>query len=350
MVANMTIGSSHVKQPQHASGKKEPTPPPKYAWLFKTSTSNSAKTDSGSRPAMIHSPEDSSNSWETRAFAEDASSLAAGIWPPRAYPCSFCRREFRSAQALGGHMNVHRRDRARLRHSSPPAPALYGARLTTPQPRSLFQAHEKYTISQTAGYPNESLIKLNSAPITLSKCSNLPVNTPYTSLISDYRSDNPSSFPLRLQQLASEAAASLMCSPPCDTTSDLLSLWPTSIANPISLGGTPMTERTMEVSSSSSWSSGPSSNASSVRPQRTEATPTCGRDPPTLQPEDESPKKKLHTEKNSNPPYKNSIACKNSLKDGLQGHAIQSHPMKTTADDTSYSECGGDIDLELRLG
>lgn len=41
-------------------------------------------------------------------------------WPPRSYTCSFCKREFRSAQALGGHMNVHRRDRARLRQSSPP--------------------------------------------------------------------------------------------------------------------------------------------------------------------------------------------------------------------------------------
>ncbi|CAL1374572.1 unnamed protein product [Linum trigynum] len=56
--------------------------------------------------------------WEERAFAEDASSVLNGggcIWPPRSYPCSFCRREFRSAQALGGHMNVHRRDRARLK-------------------------------------------------------------------------------------------------------------------------------------------------------------------------------------------------------------------------------------------
>ncbi|XP_059448675.1 transcriptional regulator SUPERMAN-like [Corylus avellana] len=40
-------------------------------------------------------------------------------WPPRSYTCSFCKREFRSAQALGGHMNVHRRDRARLRQSPP---------------------------------------------------------------------------------------------------------------------------------------------------------------------------------------------------------------------------------------
>ncbi|KAL2323472.1 hypothetical protein Fmac_027851 [Flemingia macrophylla] len=41
-------------------------------------------------------------------------------WPARNYACSFCKREFRSAQALGGHMNVHRRDRARLRSSLSP--------------------------------------------------------------------------------------------------------------------------------------------------------------------------------------------------------------------------------------
>ncbi|KAK6914053.1 hypothetical protein RJ641_021374 [Dillenia turbinata] len=45
--------------------------------------------------------------------------LCGFSWPPRSYTCSFCKREFRSAQALGGHMNVHRRDRARLRQSPP---------------------------------------------------------------------------------------------------------------------------------------------------------------------------------------------------------------------------------------
>ncbi|KAK1283489.1 Transcriptional regulator SUPERMAN [Acorus calamus] len=45
--------------------------------------------------------------------------LGGFSWPPRSYTCSFCKREFRSAQALGGHMNVHRRDRARLRQSPP---------------------------------------------------------------------------------------------------------------------------------------------------------------------------------------------------------------------------------------
>lgn len=58
-------------------------------------------------------------SWEEKAFAEDAAGHLGGcVWPPRSYSCSFCRREFRSAQALGGHMNVHRRDRARLRQCS----------------------------------------------------------------------------------------------------------------------------------------------------------------------------------------------------------------------------------------
>ncbi|CAI9785720.1 unnamed protein product [Fraxinus pennsylvanica] len=39
-------------------------------------------------------------------------------WPQRNYKCSFCKKEFKSAQALGGHMNVHRRDRARMRSPS----------------------------------------------------------------------------------------------------------------------------------------------------------------------------------------------------------------------------------------
>ncbi|XVE69232.1 hypothetical protein DITRI_Ditri09bG0135800 [Diplodiscus trichospermus] len=60
-----------------------------------------------------------SDSWEEKAFAEDAAAgfLGGCIWPPRSYSCSFCRRQFRSAQALGGHMNVHRRDRAKLKQS-----------------------------------------------------------------------------------------------------------------------------------------------------------------------------------------------------------------------------------------
>lgn len=64
-----------------------------------------------------HRSGDTDNSSEVRAFADDSKSYLA-TWPPRCYTCTFCRREFRSAQALGGHMNVHRRDRAKL-HQSP---------------------------------------------------------------------------------------------------------------------------------------------------------------------------------------------------------------------------------------
>ncbi|KVI04915.1 Zinc finger, C2H2, partial [Cynara cardunculus var. scolymus] len=57
-------------------------------------------------------------SWEEEAFAEDGRGPLGGfVWPPRSYSCSFCRREFRSAQGLGGHMNIHRRERARLKQS-----------------------------------------------------------------------------------------------------------------------------------------------------------------------------------------------------------------------------------------
>ncbi|KAK8494545.1 hypothetical protein V6N12_029150 [Hibiscus sabdariffa] len=59
------------------------------------------------------------DSWEVKAFAEDTGHVMGTTWPPRSYTCTFCRREFRSAQALGGHMNVHRRDRALLHQSQP---------------------------------------------------------------------------------------------------------------------------------------------------------------------------------------------------------------------------------------
>ncbi|CAN6831966.1 unnamed protein product [Brassica oleracea] len=69
------------------------------------------------KPGGVWIPKKSNkeSSWEELAFAED--DAAGSLWPPRSYSCSFCRRKFKSAQALGGHMNVHRRDRARLKQS-----------------------------------------------------------------------------------------------------------------------------------------------------------------------------------------------------------------------------------------
>ncbi|XVF19998.1 hypothetical protein REPUB_Repub11eG0159900 [Reevesia pubescens] len=39
--------------------------------------------------------------------------------PARSYECTFCKRGFSNAQALGGHMNIHRRDKAKLKQASP---------------------------------------------------------------------------------------------------------------------------------------------------------------------------------------------------------------------------------------
>ncbi|GMI71756.1 ZINC FINGER PROTEIN 1, EMBRYO DEFECTIVE 3022 [Hibiscus trionum] len=67
----------------------------------------------------VQPQEHDDDSWEVRAFAEDTGNAMGTTWPPRSYTCTFCQREFRSAQALGGHMNVHRRDRARLHQAVP---------------------------------------------------------------------------------------------------------------------------------------------------------------------------------------------------------------------------------------
>ncbi|CAH1446776.1 unnamed protein product [Lactuca virosa] len=38
----------------------------------------------------------------------------------RSYECTFCKRGFTNAQALGGHMNIHRKHKATLAFSPPP--------------------------------------------------------------------------------------------------------------------------------------------------------------------------------------------------------------------------------------
>ncbi|PON65520.1 Zinc finger transcription factor [Trema orientale] len=87
---------------------------------FTTTTSTAPTPWMWNPKAHHHNQEAEEDSWEVRAFAEDTGNVMGTTWPPRSYTCAFCRREFRSAQALGGHMNVHRRDRARLHQVMPP--------------------------------------------------------------------------------------------------------------------------------------------------------------------------------------------------------------------------------------
>ncbi|TKY70711.1 transcriptional regulator RABBIT EARS [Spatholobus suberectus] len=100
-----------LSEPQHHKNQPQPNP-----------NSSSTASSTWMWNPREQQQEDDDDSWEVRAFAEDTRNIMGTTWPPRSYTCTFCRREFRSAQALGGHMNVHRRDRARLHQARPSNP------------------------------------------------------------------------------------------------------------------------------------------------------------------------------------------------------------------------------------
>lgn len=354
-----------VKQPQHSASRGGAPDHRQYPWHLKAD--KDCKSDSGH--AMILSPDESSNSWEARAFAEDASSLAAGIWPPRAYPCSFCRREFRSAQALGGHMNVHRRDRARLRQSSPPHPfhATHNIHL---QPSTIIhKSQHEYSstgLNPTACskiYPNGSFSKVNVLPTTPSFSAISPQSST-ASLAAKYPSNMAASFPLRLHLLASEAASTLML--PQAESSDLLSLWPASTVDSgngcRSTIGAGIKGSTIDISSWSVSSSCSSSTSAvlncDVAPSMGAITPCrrAGHCAPDIQPEDESPKKKSNVTKNSDfQPYQIIKLTNSSMGDGIS-HAHDKQNLGISYVDESIrilrarQACSEFVDLELRLG
>ncbi|KAH7514402.1 hypothetical protein FEM48_Zijuj11G0085900 [Ziziphus jujuba var. spinosa] len=96
---------NNIQNQDHHHHQLNPSLIPSSAWMW--------------NPKQTHHQQEEDDSWEVRAFAEDTGNIMGTTWPPRSYTCTFCRREFRSAQALGGHMNVHRRDRARLHQVQP---------------------------------------------------------------------------------------------------------------------------------------------------------------------------------------------------------------------------------------
>ncbi|XP_060202006.1 transcriptional regulator TAC1-like [Lycium barbarum] len=65
---------------------------------------------------MENDPNNSSNSQKYQITWSSDELL--GLSQVKFYRCSFCKRGFSNAQALGGHMNIHRKDRAKLREIS----------------------------------------------------------------------------------------------------------------------------------------------------------------------------------------------------------------------------------------
>ncbi|PON45841.1 Zinc finger transcription factor [Parasponia andersonii] len=113
---------------------------------------------------MNSSSSSSSPSWEEKAFAEEyaaAGSVGGCIWPPRSYSCSFCMREFKSAQALGGHMNIHRRDRARLKQCLNISPQSHHDHDTTS-----IDHHGDRSCKSLITLDNTNYVNPNSCPIS----------------------------------------------------------------------------------------------------------------------------------------------------------------------------------------
>ncbi|KAI5665960.1 hypothetical protein M9H77_15813 [Catharanthus roseus] len=52
----------------------------------------------------------------------------------RSYECNFCKKGFSNAQALGGHMNIHRKDKAKLKQASKETKKSIKADITSTMP------------------------------------------------------------------------------------------------------------------------------------------------------------------------------------------------------------------------
>ncbi|KAK9279700.1 hypothetical protein L1049_013380 [Liquidambar formosana] len=89
--------------------------------------------------------------------AETSDEQGRPISKVRSYDCTFCKRGFTNAQALGGHMNMHRKDKAKLKKDSTETQqqafdvskvaSLYSPISTyTPQPQQIKFSEERSTI------------------------------------------------------------------------------------------------------------------------------------------------------------------------------------------------------------
>ncbi|KAF5452712.1 hypothetical protein F2P56_027681 [Juglans regia] len=129
-------------------------------------------------------------------------------WPPRSYTCSFCKREFKSAQALGGHMNVHRRDRARLRQS-PPRDGQHPFLNLNPNPNPKFSSSSSSRRQLTPfSVPLPSLVSPPRSSLTLPYSASLSEGKKWGTLFAGSLFDSSSPKGMALTNTKSEKSYS----------------------------------------------------------------------------------------------------------------------------------------------
>ncbi|KAM0985413.1 hypothetical protein ACFX13_012903 [Malus domestica] len=110
-------------------------------------------------------------------YEEDDYNFDGFAWPPRSYTCSFCKREFRSAQALGGHMNVHRKDRARLK-GSPPRDSQYTSTILNLNLNKVPNPNPNFSSTSSASSPSSPSSWISPISSTLPSLISPPAPPP----------------------------------------------------------------------------------------------------------------------------------------------------------------------------
>nr|XP_043619585.1 zinc finger protein 10-like [Erigeron canadensis] len=104
---------------------------------------------------------------------------------PRSYECNFCKRGFTNAQALGGHMNIHRKDKAKFKHSS-------ASSMTTTQTKSIVESSSS-TRPRLSPSPTTTTTAIN--PFSISHQGNW-FSPPSTTTTTQVDQNTSSSLPL----------------------------------------------------------------------------------------------------------------------------------------------------------
>uniref|UniRef100_A0A0A0LD93 C2H2-type domain-containing protein n=1 Tax=Cucumis sativus TaxID=3659 RepID=A0A0A0LD93_CUCSA len=70
----------------------------------------------------------------SKPTTEDTDQINNEMGSGRSYECVFCKRGFTTAQALGGHMNIHRKDRVKNKPNTPSKPEPFTNHSSTLRP------------------------------------------------------------------------------------------------------------------------------------------------------------------------------------------------------------------------